>query len=78
MIHERDPEVEFRKVREYRAARSRQDTQTLMNSWQAIARSHRLLDRAIYRPKDGELHFGRGASVAVTSMPAVQRDIQRA
>jgi len=78
MFHERYPEVEIRQFREYRPARSRQDTQILMNSWQAIARSHRLLDRDVYRPKDGELHFASGASVAVRSMPAVQRDIQRA
>jgi hypothetical protein len=65
-------------VLEYRPTRTRQDTQILMNSWRAIARSHRLLGRDIYRPKDGELRFASGTSVAVTPMPAVQRDIQRA
>jgi hypothetical protein len=55
MLFERDLEVEVRALREARASRTRQDTQALMNSWRAIARSHRLLDREFYRPCNGEL-----------------------
>ena len=58
LFRENDPEVEVRKLREYRDTRTRQDTQLLVNSWRAIARSHRLLDRPVYKaPPKGELSF---------------------
>jgi hypothetical protein len=56
MLSERDVEQIIRRVREQREDSKRQDTLILMNSWRAIARSHRALDRSIYVPKDGELH----------------------
>src|SRR5262245_65749755 len=59
MLGERDPDVELRALRQARDTRNRHDTQTLMNAWRAIARSHRLLDREIYSPCDGELDAPR-------------------
>jgi hypothetical protein len=60
MFPERDPEVEVRKLREYREMCSRRDTQMLMYSWRAIARSHRSLDKEVYRLEKGELHVSEG------------------
>jgi hypothetical protein len=56
MFPERDPEVEIRKLREYREMSSRRDAQTLMSSWRAIVRSHRSLDKEVYALENGELH----------------------
>ena len=51
---ERDFEVALRAVREARTTRSQDDTQTLMGSWRAIARSHRRLSFGFYKLGDGE------------------------
>jgi hypothetical protein len=55
MLFERDSEVEARASRQGRETRSEQDTRMLLASWRAIARSHRLLDREFFGPRDGEL-----------------------
>jgi len=52
-----DAEVELRTVSERRRVRNQQDTTLLVNSWRAIALSHRLLDREIFRLASGELHI---------------------
>jgi hypothetical protein len=56
VLHERDSEMRTFEVRQNRQANTRQDSQLLMSSWRAIARSHRLLDQGIYRLQGGELH----------------------
>ena len=57
MLPERDPETEILELRRQRENRTQQDLRLLKESWQAIVRSHRLLDREVYQPKAGELHL---------------------
>jgi hypothetical protein len=55
MVPERDLEVEIRRIRENRETSTQQDTKVLVSAWRAIARSHRLLDKDVYRLGSGEL-----------------------
>jgi hypothetical protein len=58
MLIERDPEIQRLEIQRSRQENTRQDRQLLMNSWRALARSHRLLDRPFYRaPQQGQLTF---------------------
>ena len=70
MSSERDLQARIREVRALRAAYARNDTRTLVSTWQAIVRSHRLLDRKVHTLDGGELHCGSERSATASWPPS--------